>query len=196
MTGHPFLYPSMSTPGIFPLLSILAMLGASSCDKPAHPDSYRYLGTALFRRSYAGHEKWTESQFDSVSRSNPEYIQSDARGDSALQILNDMGIVQAQELLLGDIDGTLMDTIIVAYEGSRADTVFIDKDTINWQMTIRVNDGTKTHRFPFEDVSSLFVAYLVPSRKGDHPFIAVLQQYYIMNGDNYEVAVYGKPDPR
>lgn len=172
------------------------MLRIQACRDPDRTDRYAHIGTAIFRRSYAGHENWSESKYDSVSRSNPEYILSDARGDSVLRILNDLGIAEAQELLLGDIANALMDTIMIPNHGTGTDTVFIEKDTINWQLAIRITNGTMTHRLLFEDASSLFVAYLVPSRKGDHPFIAVLQQYYIMNGDNYEVAVYGKADPR
>jgi hypothetical protein len=186
----------LSATHLFPLFSILSMFCTSACDKPDRIEGYRHIGTAAFRRSYAGHENWTESQLDSASRADPEYMSDDAHGDSALMFLRDMGIAQAQHLLLNHNETAMTDTVLIPHQGPGTDTAYIEKDTIDWRMALCIKSRRITHRFPMEDVSGIFVAYLLPSRRSDHPFIAVIQQYYIMNGDNYEVAVYGKTDPR
>lgn len=186
----------LSAARLFPLLSILSMFCTSACDDPDQLEGYRHIGTAVFRRSYAGHENYTESQRDSAFGADPEYMSSDAHGDSVLMILNDMGIVQAQNLLFNDNETAMTDTVLIPHQGSGMDTAYIEKDTIDWRMALCIKSGRITDRFPIEDVSGIFVAYLLPSRRSDHPFIAVIQQYYIMNGDNYEIAVYGKPDAR
>lgn len=186
----------LSAPHTFPLLFILLMSGPSACDKPDRTDGYSHIGTAVFRRSYAGHENWTTSQLDSVSRADPEYMSGDAHGDSMLMILNNMSIAAGERLLLGENERHLTDTIVIANQGSEPDTAYIEKDTIDWQMALCFKSLRTTSRLPIEHVSSSFVAYLLPNRTDDQPFIAVLQQYYIMNGDNYEVAVYQKTGSR
>lgn len=186
----------LSAPRILPLLCIISMLGTSACDKPDRTEGYRHIGTVVFRRSYAGHENWTESQLDSVSRMDPEYMLSDEQSDHIRHILNIMGIAAGQKLLISEHADILKDTIVIKNRGSETDTAYIEKDTINWRMALCVKNGRTISMLPIEHVSSSFVAYLLPSRTGESSFIAVIQQYYIMNGDNYDVAVYGKADPR
>ena len=177
-------------------MSILLILGHTACDTAAQSDGYMHIGTGVFRRSYAGHENWTERQLDSASRADPLYITTSGHGDTVLRILNAMGVAEDHRLLLDANERDMRDTLVIASGGSESETAYIEKDTIDWQMTLCIKSRRTTYRFPIEEVSSSFVAYLLPDRDGDHPFIAVLQYYYIMNGDNYEVAVYGKPDPR
>lgn len=176
---------------------LLSLLFLSGCDTTNGDQHYERIGEVTFRRSFAGHENWTPSELDSVQRSNPTTTTDPgASGSPAFDVLRSMGLTSGEALLLDSTGQDLRDTIMVPNHGSGMDTVYIEKDTITWQMAIRINSGSTTDRIPIEKVSSSFVAYLVPSRRGDQPFIAVLQQYYIMNGDNFEVAVYGKQDAR
>ena len=172
------------------------MLGTSACDKPDRTEGYRHIGTVVFRRSYAGHENWSQSKLDSVEASHPVQIPwSEASDEHILRILHDMGLADEDALIIGESDRDLRDTVIIEHAAAASDTAFIEKDTIDWQLALRINNGTVSQRLPFDDASNIFVAYLAPPHTGKHPYLVVVQSYYIMNGDNYEVAVYGKAEP-
>lgn len=178
------------------LISALLILGLSACEKAVTSDGYKHFGSVVFRRSYAGHENWTESQLDSAHRAAPEYMTNHAQGDTVLRILQAMGIVENERLLIEEDEGAPLDTIVIGARWSDPDAAYIEKDTINWKMALCIKGGRTTDRFVIESVGSSFFAELMPSRTSDQPFVAILQQYYIMNGDNFQVDAYGKTGPR
>src|SRR5690349_21535074 len=89
----------------------ILMPGCAEGNKERH---YKYVGQVSFRRSYAGHESWSEAELDSVEKSNPAYLFSgDSSANEILANLNRLGVGNKDELFLDKIAPDLKDSITI-----------------------------------------------------------------------------------
>jgi hypothetical protein len=151
-----------------------------------------YIGQVEFRRSYAGHEKWSEAELDSVEKSNPYYLNAyDSSSRKIIDILTRLEIADSEQLFLDKIDQNLKDTVVLATNDYGNDTAFIKYDTSRTLRTSiilrnkKLLDSVPIERGDLPDGFSLI------NLKGkSNRFLIFFHQYYIMNGYNYEISVY------
>jgi hypothetical protein len=175
------------------LLLIFSYIFIPGCTESAKERHYKYVGQASFRRSYAGHENWSEAQLDSAEKSNPFYLfSSDSSANHVLAILNRLGIGNKDELLLNKIEQDLKDTITIVNNHADFDTICITYDIPHTRSSIQIKNKQSIDSIPIKDEAFSHTFNLVRLKDNSNPFIVFVNQYYIMNGDNYEISVYEK----
>lgn len=164
--------------------------GCTEGNKERH---YKYVGQVSFRRSYAGHENWSEAELDSVEKSNPAYLfTSDSSTNKMLAILNRLGVSNNDELFLDKIAPDLKDSIIIVTHNSDIDSVCISYDMTHTKASIQIKNRQSIDSIPIKDESFSHTFNLIRLSVPSNPFILFVSQYYIINGDNYEVSIYEK----
>ncbi len=175
---------------------MLSLLVLSGCEAPTSELRYEEIGTVTFRRSFAGHENWTGSELDSAQKSNPTTMTDPGASDSpAFSALQEMGLTAGEELLLDSTGQDLGDTIILHDQGRGADTVLLEHVTGRARTWVRIRNGGVVDQDTVEWINGVSGPLLLEPPISTHPYFALVQYYYIMNGDNYEVSVYRKVDP-
>lgn len=175
------------------LLFIFSYIFLPGCTESAKERHYKYVGQASFRRSYAGHENWSEVQVDSAKKSNPFCMSHyDSSANHVLAILNRLGVGNKDELLLNKIEQDLKDTITIINHHSDIDTIFITYNMTHTRASIQIKNKQSIDSIPIKDESFSHTFNLVRLKDNSNPYIVFVNQYYIMNGDNYEISVYKK----
>ncbi len=90
----------------------------SACHDKEHTYECTHIGTAVFRRSDAGHENWADQRTRFGVEVEPGIPPGDARGDTALQIL-EQRLDDGRTNRLADSENNMMDTIMVLDHGIR-----------------------------------------------------------------------------
>lgn len=154
---------------------------------------YDYIGQVSFRRTYAGLENLSDDKLDSVEKTNPSFMfPTHTSEDTMLNILIKLGIANKNEMLLDRITPFLKDTIFLTNRNFKTDTVFIKYDTAKAKASIYIKTIQTTDIIPIKDESFSHTFSLVQIKERSNPYIVFINQYYIMNGDNYEVSLYEK----
>lgn len=161
----------------------------SGCNQ-SNKSKLNYVGKAAFRRSYAGHEHWSEAKFDSVKKSNPTLMSmGDTTEQKALNILTEMGFAGKDELFISKVESILKDTIVITNKKGSMDTAYINFNLKEVKASLYLQTLNSIDSIPIDYTEysrRLFQKKLEP----DQTFILYLNQYYIMNGDNYEISLY------
>jgi hypothetical protein len=188
--------PKKSKPGMTRLIIILLLFSnffIYGCTEPDSKRHYKNVGKVGFRRSYGEHESWSEAELDSVEKSNPFYMDnSDSSAGKVLTILNRLGIGNKDELFLDKIARDLKDTTTIVNHSADIDTIYISYDMAHTKASIQIRNARTIDSIPIEEVPFSHTFSLVRFKIKSNPFIVFVNQYYIMNGDNYEVSVYEK----
>jgi hypothetical protein len=161
------------------------------CTESESERHYKYVGQVGFRRSYGGHENWSEAELDSVEKSNPSYmVSSDSLAGKVLAILSRLGIGNNQELFLDKIAKDLKDTITFINHSADIDTIYISYDIAHMRASIQIRNAQIKDSLPIKDEPFSHTFSLVRFQSNSNPYVVFVNQYYIMNGDNYEVSIY------
>lgn len=143
-----------------------------------------------FRRSYAGHEEWSDEYMDSVMRSNPDFMNS----DDTLYIgnLKALGLVKDNQLLLNKFNGVKKTPIYLSDNNSHKVSIDVDYLDENSCFGIIVRDKDSKASAPLLDENmfgntQIDTIDLIP---GGFKEILVLENYYIMNGDDYFISIF------
>jgi hypothetical protein len=173
-------------PGFFlPLIFFPSVFFLASCQNGHSSLSIMAIDSAGFRRSYAGHEKWTEEEEQKRTNCNPQLLENIS--PVLYNKLNGAGVMKSDSLLLPFFKSRGSFIIGNGRNQLTADAGFQNNYS---EFLITVHNGsesacvavkTETHRFEFG------VADVVP---GGYPEILLLENGYIMNGDNYFVRIY------
>lgn len=183
---------SATAPSIVSASCGLLLLVLSGCDTPTGHQHYERIGEVTFRRSFAGHENWTPSAFDSVQRSDPRMLyEPELDSSSVISVLQALGLITGEELLLDSSGKDLQDTIILDGKEQRNDTVYLTHDAMNARTTINIRNGDLVDQHTLSWTGPSGPALIAPRANGQRSF-ALVEYYYIMNGDNYKVMVYRK----
>jgi hypothetical protein len=174
------------------LLSCVLLLGCKSQGIKQH---YQHIGQVSFRRTYAGLENLSDAELDSVEKTNPSFMYPTRTSeDTMLTILTSLGVAVKDDLLLDKITSRLKDTIYISTTNLQIDTVYIGysqtKET--GTATIQVKNGKNVDSIPIKDEVFSHTFSLFELNDNKKPLFAFINQYYIMNGDNYEVSLYEK----
>jgi hypothetical protein len=156
---------------------------------------YHYIGHVSFRRTYAGLENLSDAQIDSVEKTNPSFMfPTHTSEDTMLAILTRLGMADKNELLLDKITSSLKDTIYIPTSNSQADTIYIKYHETRERgtATIQIQNGKAVDSIPIKDEVFSHTFSLFKLSDNTKPLFAFINQYYIMNGDNYEVSLYQK----
>ncbi|MGN6164388.1 MAG: hypothetical protein ACTHOF_07600 [Flavisolibacter sp.] len=171
------------------LISEFYFLG---CTPPASERHSKYLGQVAFRQSYAGHENWSGAEIDSAESSNPYYL--DAHGNSGqkiVDILAALKIASTDQLFLDKIGHNLKDTVVFSAYNNGNDTAFIKYDASKTlRASIILRNKKLLDSVPIERGTLPDVFHLIDLKGKSNRFIVLLDQYYISNGNNYEISVY------
>ncbi|MFT3844516.1 MAG: hypothetical protein QM725_05655 [Lacibacter sp.] len=165
------------------------------CTSEERKQDYKYRGQVSFRRSYAGHENLSDKELDSLRNANPLFMeQSNASEDTLLAILVKSGMVKENELLLDKISSELKDTIFISSEKSGIDTAYISYNQTkeSGMAVIHIRNGKLFDTIPISDEVFSHTFSLARLNYNTRLMFVFVNQYYIMNGDNYEVSVYEK----
>jgi hypothetical protein len=170
-------------------ISECCFLGCTRYNTEQH---LKYLGQVGFRKSYAGHQNWSEAELDSVEKSNPYFMDAyDSSSRKIIDILAKLEIANTEQLLLDKIDEDLKDTIVLSDPGKGNDTAFIKYDTsMSLRTSIILRNKKILDSLPIERGSLPDVFRLINLNDRSNRFVILLNQYYIMNGYNYEISVY------
>lgn len=149
------------------------------------------LGVIQFRRSYANHLHMSDSAFDSLVKSNPEFDNFLNGAKPELhQYLEKFGFSFKNKLLINKLDTLLHDTLLISKTNGAKYSLFPTLDiktkktflTIlgkNCQDSIYLDQTPSPPRFRFINFE--------PENK---KFILVYWQYYFMNGDMFDIALF------
>jgi len=156
---------------------------------------YQYAGEVVFRRSYVAHENLPDAEVDSLEKSNPFFMfPTHTAEDTMLIILAKLGVADKNYLLLDKIAPELKDTIFLSLTDNPVDTICINYK-INKEAgtaSIQIKNGPAIDSIPIKDEAFSHSFSLLRLNDPAKKMFAVINQYYIMNGDNYEVSIYEK----
>ncbi len=174
------------------LLFFIFYFIAFACNTEKGSD-YKYIGKVAFRRSYAGHQYWPDAVYDSLQNLNPSYMfDSSIKGVNVFDSIINLGIANKEKLMLNGINLHLQDTIITGRKDLYPDTVYIYYDTLYSKASIKIKNGKSLKNLPIMDDPLGHIFNLVDQKESSIPRIILIDQYYIMNGDNFEVSLYTK----
>lgn len=172
------------------LLACGLLPGCKSEDIGQH---YHYIGQVSFRRTYAGLENLSDVELDSVEKTNPSFMYpTHTSEDTMLEILTKLGVVDKNDLLLDKISLRLRDTILISDKNLQSDTAFINynKNKEAGTASIQIKNGKYVYSIPIKDEVFSHTFSLFKLNDTGKTLFAFINQYYIMNGDNYEVSIY------
>lgn len=182
---------SKMTRHILAFLLVYGLLpGCKSEDIGQH---YHYIGQVSFRRTYAGLENLSDVELDSVEKANPSFMYpTHTSEDTMLEILTKLGVVDKNDLLLDKISLRLSDTILISDKNLQSDTAFINynKNKEVGTASIQIKNGKYFDSIPIKDEVFSHTFSLFKLNDTGKTLFAFINQYYIMNGDNYEVSIY------
>jgi len=144
------------------------------------------IGDISFRRSYANHENMTKMQNDSIELLNPELINS-----SNLQLnsnLEKLGIVKNKRLELNNLKWNFSQITSKDLDSNfKFCRVYYDDKKACQVLEVKVNKGNLSFDLANENPVQF---YSVDILKGGYKEIVVKEDYYIMNGDNYDLQIF------
>ncbi|GEM_PF-3408268 len=174
------------------LIILSLIVGCSSDNRVAKPKviSVENLGEIRFRKSYAGHEDWTDAQFDSTAKSNPGLDVLDTLTIEAFDFLQNDGLVVNQTLLVDKLSQTLQDslhfidsnkniTLVKIETGSslKARVIVVSRENQKLKVSL-THYGTKKYKLKKIEIPD----------KGWH--FLIFSQWYFMNGDMYSLQIF------
>ena len=161
--------------------------------------SIKKIGELRFRRSYADNQfrEMSHAEYEEIRRSNPE---PDYFNDSLLvKKFQKIGLINSKkELLLRKFNS------FKVYDYEHPEALFILEDSSQMKLSselckingvnefnLWVSDGTKAQEikidgFYFEGLKYMLLDII----KGGYKEVVILNNYYIMNGDNSDLFIY------
>lgn len=165
------------------------------CISEGSKQQYKYLGEVSFRRTYAVSDNVSDAVMDSIGKSNPTFMNPASKEQVAmLSVLTKFQMADKSKLLLDRISQNLKDTIYFAGNSSQTDTVYIQYSNNKEIGTaaIKIKNRAFIDSFPIKDEVFSHTFSLLKLNDTSGKLFAFIDQYYIMNGDNYEVSIYEK----
>lgn len=177
------------------LVFLLVCQLLSGCISEGSKQQYKYLGEVGFRRTYAVSDNVSDAEMDSIGKSNPTFMNPTSEEETAmLSILTKFQMADKSRLLLNRISQNLKDTIYFSGNSSQSDTVYIqysnNKET--GTAAIKIKNGVLIDSIPIKDEVFSHTFSLLKLNDTSGKLFAFVNQYYIMNGDNYEVSIFEK----
>jgi hypothetical protein len=142
-------------------------------------DSIIKIGEITFRRSYAGHEDMTQKQVDSIEKSNPEIIIYDSL--KTISKLEDYGIIKDHRFDSISMNWQYAD--LSDNPNFKFCRVYYNQHQ-NCQ-TLQVKTRNKILNFNLKAESPVIFSTIKDSQ-----LILVVEPYYIVNGDNYNLEIF------
>lgn len=181
------------------LLSFLAMLLFIGCGEKEY--KIAKAGEFIFRRSYADIQfrDMSVQELDSIENSNPSlgYSTMSARDSAILGNLYALGFLDSSyNLIRGKFpDSVQKQFILSGKNGNQVQGSFIHPDSREpdqYQLVITGKNNKavfdlEEHYGALNRDTSYCLLDLIP---GGYPEIVVLNEYYIMNGDNSDIFIY------
>lgn len=168
--------------------------------KPAPQLSVTQIGELRFRKSYAGHQDMTDKQFRKLEKSNPKYYYGSEPDSISLDRFRALGYLNKNyELLTKKIDSFKI------FNVERPDTTFNLADNLNNKISCQIKKADSPFMYDLvvaDNVQrTLFKVnykFILPGLRfrtadiapGGLEEVILLDEYYIINGDNYDFFIY------
>ena len=173
-------------------LTVVFGLFCANCVQADRGSKVKVIGTVGFRRSYAWYPGKDMHVYESEKKATPTLMKMfDSLEQKALDVLIKFEYSSTSEFFFDKIDTLLKDTVftynqIVAAE----DTVFVNFDDRHQKAYLKIKGIGINDSVAVRWAMSRPCLYSASFKSDAYPYILYLNQYYIMNGDNYEITVF------
>lgn len=143
--------------------------------------------TLNFRRTYAGHENLSEKQLDKLYKENPRLLTND--NPTILTKLNQLNLLENNDLICSMFENRNF-TKEYLDNGQKLEVILKNETTTSGQihLTAKKSNETATKTIDLEG-ARLIGAVLKDIDNDNVKEILMLSNYYVMNGDNYDLRI-------
>lgn len=162
------------------------MLGFSACKHSPNPITINSIDSLSFRRSYDGFENWPEDRKDFLENRDPNgTIGSKLKTKIKL---SKNGLIHNDSLKLSYFKN--LDSFVL--KSNKGDSIKVFSNYMEGfsKYEIFVTDGSDTSKIQLSVDNPEIKFALIDFIPGNFPEIIILRNYYIMNGDNYDINIY------
>jgi hypothetical protein len=154
------------------------------------PLSIKDIGEIRFRRSYAGHEHWSDSYLDSIFTTNPSLDILDTTNIEAFNILTKEGFVVGNDLIIDKLSEQLQDTLLLVDDNRETITITVEFDSVLGSRIVQALKAKTKYKIPFDAHgigNERLKKIIMPN--GSVQFLA-LSYWYFMNGDMFSLHLF------
>jgi hypothetical protein len=151
--------------------------------------SIKQVGKLRFRRSYAGHEQLTDREVEKMRKARPTLYNNfdkDLRDK-----MESYGFINENELLLTKFKYDTAAVVEIKDQAGHIIKARFQNDPADFaRYTLIVTQSTRIAAIRISDYVQELKYRLLDIITGGYPEIVLLNEYYIMNGDNFDLLVF------